>query len=340
MAMMPGATNRLLSNQARQGRMKSYDAACLHTMVGSLAGTDGMFQKNGTVGTESHFGVGGDGTIYQWVDTKYTADANYYGSGHVISIETADHGPEFAAWNTNGDNVPAWTPAQIRAIVKILVWVHKTHGIPLRATTSVIQKGVGYHRQGVPGNGLPSHLMGTKYQWSKYRGKVCPGDRRIAQIPSIVKLAQGDTSTPDTSTEGIFGMSKYSGGKIYRAAQNLVKSNWKTLNVGKGAYSILTCDGEPYLTQVYLTAIGLKPNETIQVRFITASYKKGTTTKNNGYYAKQEQHGSAGGTYISHTQIGKTGKGKGGRSNRLRVQVWTDSKTAKITSIQTKFMKG
>ncbi|WP_240373025.1 N-acetylmuramoyl-L-alanine amidase [Brevibacterium zhoupengii] len=344
MAMMPGATNRLLANQARQGLMKSYDAAVLHTMVGSLAGTDSMFQEGGTVGTESHFGIGEHGEIYQWVDTKYTADANYLGSGHVISIETADYGGSFGRWNTAGDNVPYWNAAQITAIVKILIWVHETHGIPLTATKSVTEKGVGYHAQGVPGNELPNSLRGTKYQWSKYAGKVCPGKKRISQIPEIVRLAQGGAtssgSSPTPKKEGILGMTKYSGGKIYRAVQNLVKNKWRSLYVGKGSMSILTCDGSPYLAQVYLTVTGLKPDETIQVRFITASYKSGTTTKNNGYYAKQEQHGSAGGTYISHTQIGKTGKGKNGRSNRLRVQVWTDSKTAKITSIQTKFMKG
>ncbi|WCE39108.1 N-acetylmuramoyl-L-alanine amidase [Brevibacterium sp. BDJS002] len=339
MAMMPGAVNRLLANQARQGRMKSYDAACLHTMVGSLAGTDGMFQKNGTVGTESHFGVGGDGTIYQWVDTKYTADANYLGSGHVISIETADHGPEFKPWNTRGDNVPAWTPAQIKAIVKILVWVHKTHGIPLRATTSVTQKGVGYHRQGVPGNGLPSHLMGTKYQWSKYRGKVCPGDRRIAQIPGIVKQAEtGTTST--TEPKGILGMSKYIYSKPYKAIQKLAHAKWQTLWVGRGATSILTFDGSSFMSEASLVVSGLKPGESLQVRFFIASYEKGTKTKHVGYYSKQEFVGTTGGTYVVASQIGKRGKGRGGRSERLRAQVWTNSKTAKITSVTTRTLKG
>ena len=342
MAMMPGAVNKLLANQARQGLMKSYQGVCLHTMVGSLAGTDSMFQKDGTVGTESHFGVGEDGEIYQWVDTKYTADANYLGSGHVISIETADYGGSFGRWNTAGDNVPYWNAAQIVSIVEIIVWACKTHDIPIQQMKTVRDRGIGYHAMGVPGNELPHSLKGTRYQWSKYAGKVCPGKKRISQIPEIVRLAQDGTTTSGSASkkEGILGMTKYSGGKIYKTVQQLVKNKWKSLYIGKGAMSILTCDGNPYLAQVYLTVTGLKPDETIQVRFITASYKKGTTTKNNGYYAKQEQHGSAGGTYISQTQIGKTGKGKNGRSNRLRVQVWTDSKTAKITSIQTKFLKG
>lgn len=344
MAMMPGAVNRLLANQSRQGLMKSYQGVCLHTMVGSLAGTDSMFQKDGTVGTESHFGVGENGEIYQWVDTKYTADANYLGSGHVISIETADYGGSFGRWNTSGDNVPYWNAAQIVSIVKIIVWACKTHDIPIQQMKTVRDRGIGYHAMGVPGNELPNSLRGTRYQWSKYAGKVCPGKKRISQIPEIVRLAQGGAASSGTAPapkkEGILGMTKYSGGKIYKAVQALTRGKWKSLFIGKGSMSILTCDGSPYLAQVYLTVTGLKPEETIQVRFITASYKKGTTTKNNGYYAKQEQHGSDGGTYISHTQIGKTSKGKNGRSNRLRVQVWTDSKTAKITSIQTKFLKG
>ncbi|ASZ73349.1 lysin A [Brevibacterium phage LuckyBarnes] len=342
MALMPGATKRLLANQARQGRMKSYDAAVLHTMVGSLAGTDSMFQQGGTVGTESHFGIGEHGEIYQWVDTAYTADANYLGSAHVISIETADYGGSFGRWDTSGDNVPYWNSAQIAAIVKVLVWIHKTHGIPLRATKSVTERGVGYHAQGVPNNGLPSRLRGTKYQWSKYPGKVCPGKKRISQIPGIVKLAQGGSTPTPTPAEpkGILGMSKYTYTKAYRAIQKLAYTKWKTLRVGKGATSILTFDGSSFLAETSLTVTGLKPGETLQLRYIIASYKKGTKTKIVGYYDKQEFLGTTGGTYIKTSQLGRRGKGKGGRSERLRLQVWTNSKTAKITSVTNRTMKG
>lgn len=342
MALMPGATNRLLANQSRQGRMKSYDAAVLHTMVGSLAGTDSMFQQGGTVGTESHFGIGEHGEIYQWVDTAYTADANYLGSAHVISIETADYGGSFGRWNTSGDNVPYWNSAQIAAIVKVLVWVHKTHGIPLRATKSVTERGVGYHAQGVPNNGLPSRLRGTKYQWSKYPGKVCPGKKRISQIPEIVRLAQGGTvpdSVPKPKKEGILGMSNYSS-TVLNAVQRLTRNKFTTLKTSKGAHSIITHTGDPFLSEVQVTLSGLKPGETAQLRFINASYKKGTKTKNYEYYRKSEFLGTTGNTYISHVQLGQQPKGTGGRANHLRVQLWTNSKTAKVTSIATKTLKG
>ena len=58
-------------------------------------------ERRGYQGTESHFGVGGrwggdakaglDGTVWQWQDLLYTADANLDGAWDVISIETADN---------------------------------------------------------------------------------------------------------------------------------------------------------------------------------------------------------------------------------------------------------
>lgn len=344
MAMMPGATNRLLANQPRQGLMKSYQGISLHTMVGSLAGTDSMFQKDGTVGTESHFGVGEYGEIYQWMDTKYTADANYLGSGYVISIETADYGGSFGRWNTSGDNVPYWNAKQIVAIVKIIVWACKTHNIPIRMMSNSRDVGIGYHAMGVPGNELPNKYKGTRYQWSKYAGKVCPGKNRISQVPEIVRLAKGGSTTPTTpkpaQPKGILGMSKYIYSKAYKAVQKLITHKWKTLSVGKGATSILTFDGAPFLSEVSLTVTGLKPTETLQLRYFIASYKKGTKTKTAGYYSKQEFLGTTGGTYIVASQLGKRGQGTAGRSERLRIQVWTNSKTAKITSVTTRTLKG
>ncbi|WP_432789231.1 N-acetylmuramoyl-L-alanine amidase [Brevibacterium sp. K11IcPPYGO002] len=321
--------------------MKSYQGVCLHTMVGSLAGTDSMFQKDGTVGTESHFGVGEHGEIYQWVDTKYTADANYLGSGHVISIETADYGGSFGRWNTRGDNVPYWNAKQIAAIVKIIVWACKTHDIPIRMMANSRDRGIGYHAMGVPGNELPSKYKGTRYQWSKYAGKVCPGRKRISQVPGIVKLAQTGSTTPATSSEGILGMSKYSGGKHYAGQQKLTYNKWEHVHLNsQGDVSILTCNGHPFMAQTGITVEGLKPGESIQFRYIISSYKKGTKTKITDRYPKQEFVGTSGGTYMAPTQIGGKGKGGGGRSNRLRLLVWTNSRTAKITSIHPKSMKG
>ena len=199
MARMPGAIWKpLAANWASQPRMRAYDIFCLHTMVGSLVGTDGYFKVGngaGYGGTESHFGVGPDGTIYQWQDTDFQADANGNGNHHIISSENADTGAPFPAWG--GSNVPAFTPQQVEANARIAAWLNDVHGIPLDLIPDAKpgRRGIGWHRQGVPG-----YMAAGAEKWSSAPGKVCPGDRRIAQAPAISTRAKqirsGALATP------------------------------------------------------------------------------------------------------------------------------------------------
>jgi len=192
MARMPGAVWRPIAH--RGSRMAAHDILCWHTMVGSLNGTDSYFRSNAPGGPSSHFGVGHDGTIYQWVDTDLRAAANLNGNHHIISVETADVGTGFPRWNLNdGGAVPAWTAAQVEANAKIAAWVHKTHGIPLALIpdSKPGRRGNGYHRQGVPG-----YMVSGGERWSNAVGKVCPGSRRIAQIPQIIARAKQLAGSP------------------------------------------------------------------------------------------------------------------------------------------------
>ena len=63
------------------------DHITLHIMVGRLVGTDSVFQSPG--GASAHYGIGGDGTIHQYVDENNGAwsDANYASNNSTISIE-------------------------------------------------------------------------------------------------------------------------------------------------------------------------------------------------------------------------------------------------------------
>lgn len=192
MARMPGAVWKpLASNYASQGAIRSFDLICIHTMVGSLTGTDSYFRSGngaGFAGTESHFGTGPFGEITQWQDTAYRADANLDGNYHILSIENADVGAGYPKWNlNNGAEVPAFTELQCEAIAKILAWAYKTHGIPLVLVpdSKPGRRGVCYHAQGVD----PGRVAGGE-KWSSAYGKVCPGARRIAQIPGIIKRAR------------------------------------------------------------------------------------------------------------------------------------------------------
>jgi|tagenome__1003787_1003787.scaffolds.fasta_scaffold20778898_2 hypothetical protein len=206
MARMPGAAwQPLATNWAAQPRMTAHDIICIHTMVGGLIGTDSYFRQGnglGYAGTESHFGTGGYGEKVQWQDTAYQAEANLNGNWHVLSIENADMGPGFPAWNINdASQVPAFTQPQIEANAEILAWAsskeaHKDcppswlcHqvGIPLELIPDAKpgRRGIAYHRQGVPG-----YMVAGAEQWSTSNRKSCPGDRRIAQIPQIITRAK------------------------------------------------------------------------------------------------------------------------------------------------------
>lgn len=182
MALMPGAIWRPMPGSSTT-RISAYDIFCMHTMVGSLDGTDNYFRTS-AAGTNSHFGVGGDGTIYQWVDTAYRSGANFNGNYHIISAETADMGAPFGPWG--GSDVPAWTDAQIAALGRIAAWVNATHGIPLTQISDSRpgRRGVAYHRLGVPG-----YMVAGGEQWSTKAYKACPGDRRISQVPALIQLA-------------------------------------------------------------------------------------------------------------------------------------------------------
>jgi hypothetical protein len=179
MATYPNAEWRPLAAGSPGATMDAHDIVCVHTMVGTLGGTESMFRQNGWTGTESHFGVGGpadgalDGTVYQWVDTDDQADANLQGNHRLISIETSD----------GGDETNPWSDAQLDAITGIIVWACQTYAIPaaLVADSTPGQRGIGYHRQGID----PWRVAGGE-RWSSSNGKVCPGDVRIGQLVDVV----------------------------------------------------------------------------------------------------------------------------------------------------------
>ena len=187
----PHATWDPLSNTQTQPRMDRHDIVCLHTMAGTFAGTNIMFHEKGFGGTESHFGIAGSGLARQWQDLDFTADANNEGNHRVISIETADKGEDFPRWV--GSDVPPWTPAQLDKIVAIVGWCCDRYGIPrtLIPDTMPHRRGIGYHRQGIPGNFLPpySGKTGPGELWTVLPGgfgKPCPGTNRIRQIETII----------------------------------------------------------------------------------------------------------------------------------------------------------
>lgn len=127
--------------------------AILHVAVSELPSLYHIFRNRN--GIESHFYVRRDGTVEQYRDTDFEADANYKANPRAISIETQGMG--------DGE----WTPAQLASIKELLLWLHRAEGIPLRKAPRWDAPGVGYHT-----------LYG---QWHPV-AKSCPGPDRIKQF--------------------------------------------------------------------------------------------------------------------------------------------------------------
>lgn len=169
------------------GLIDHYDIVCVHTIVGKAPAH------------AAHFSTNADGKIFQSRDTKFASAANAQGNPRIIAIENEDRGPDFGNWNINdGRAVPAFTKKQIEAIAQICAWAHKKHGIPLVAcpNSKPGSRGIAYHRQGIgPNNFLakgfdfPGLVAGGEV-WSGDPHKVCPGDRRISQLPTIIARAR------------------------------------------------------------------------------------------------------------------------------------------------------
>ncbi|GGV73653.1 hypothetical protein GCM10010294_36080 [Streptomyces griseoloalbus] len=134
-----------------------------------------FWNERGVV-TESHFGVGYDGAVGQFVDTNVRADANASANSRAISVESA----------ANTENSDPWTPHQLDTLVGIMVWAHRTHGIPARICRSDTDPGFGIHR-----------MFRT---WS-LGGTECPGNARAKQFtdtlfPRFLGAALGNVPAP------------------------------------------------------------------------------------------------------------------------------------------------
>lgn len=135
---------------------------------------------------ESHFGLDFDGSIGQFIGTETRADACFKanrrpdGTG-AVSVETAS--------NTKASD--PWTPAQVEQLIRLGVWLHERHGIPLRVCRTAADPGFGYHR--------------LHADWAD-GGTDCPGDARVEQFkevvfPGIVARANGQTTPPPTDED-------------------------------------------------------------------------------------------------------------------------------------------
>lgn len=179
----PGADYRQLSGKSTS--LLTPLVINIHTMVGTLAGSEAWFTPTGR--PYSHFGVGGSGAVRQWQDLRYRAASDLSGNAFCISIECEDSSILFSKWT--GSDVPAFTAKQYAALDNLIDWLCTRFAISRRLLKNSCERnGISYHRLGID----PWREPDCTYFSSK-TGKVCPGERRIAQIRSLVL---GEASVP------------------------------------------------------------------------------------------------------------------------------------------------
>ena len=158
----PFATQHILNVNFNVGGMPAHQGLVLHIMDGTLTGTDAWFH-NPHSQASSHFGVGKNGVLIQWVDTNNKAWTEASGNPYWVSVECEGHG---------GDSL---TPQQIATIAKLYEWLESVYHFGFGETSNVNGGGLGHHSMG--GMAWGGHLE-------------CPGTNVIAQKPLILTASQ------------------------------------------------------------------------------------------------------------------------------------------------------
>ena len=191
MAIYPGAKVTLLSRKyAGYNALVAHNRMNLHVAVSLASTLFGYFNR--PYRPSSHMYVLKNGRAIQYVDSSRAAEADLEGNDATFSVET--QGGLF-----NAQSEP-WTAAQVETLADLYAWHHKTHGTPMRLATDsklgASSKGLSWHRLGIDGNFPSTGILRGRLQrgggmrYSNSRGKVCPGDAKIRQIPGILARAK------------------------------------------------------------------------------------------------------------------------------------------------------
>jgi len=176
MAWYPGATRMELQPESDSQPAIRPTQFILHSIAAPWTARRMYEYWRDSTNLDSHFGLGYAGDLGQYLGTETRADANYKanlrpdGTG-AVSIETA----------SNLQHTDPWTDEQVEQLIRLGVWLHMQHEIPLRICRTASDPGFGYHR--------------LHADWA-VSGTACPGDARVAQFrevvfPGIVARATG-----------------------------------------------------------------------------------------------------------------------------------------------------
>ncbi|MFI6861793.1 N-acetylmuramoyl-L-alanine amidase [Streptomyces sp. NPDC050421] len=182
MAWYPGAVKMELQPESDSQPAIKPTQFILHSIVGPWSPQRTYEYWRDSTNLESHFGLGYDGHLGQYIGTQTRADATGAanrradGTG-AVSLESA----------SNLQASDPWTDEQVETIIRLGVWLHETHDIPLRICRTASDPGYGYHR--------------LHDAWNP-DDHSCPGPARVRQFhnvifPGIVARANGAPSSEE-----------------------------------------------------------------------------------------------------------------------------------------------
>lgn len=180
MALYPHAKKRLIPAGSNDPSIIVV-GAILHVDAGNAPSLYDYFAHR-SGGIESHFHIPKEGATEQYRDTAYEADANYKANSF-----TGQDGKRygFVSIETQGYGAGEWNAHQLDEIKRLLTWLSKKHGFPLRVAPGPFSPGVGYHT-----------LFGAPSLWTPV-AKSCPGPDRIRQFNDVLVpwMKGGDPKT-------------------------------------------------------------------------------------------------------------------------------------------------
>lgn len=177
MAWYPAATRMELPENRTQAKIVPTQVG-FHSIAAPWSPKRTFEYWRDSTNLESHFGLGFDGSLAQYISSEVRADANNKANVRMISLESA----------SNLDHTDPWTIEQLYKLIDVGVWAVVTHGIPARKPERWDASGIGYHRL------FPEWSVG---------GTACPGDARVDQfnkevLPEIQRHTGNGGGTPPT----------------------------------------------------------------------------------------------------------------------------------------------
>jgi hypothetical protein len=119
--------------------------------------------------------------FWQYIDLDVQCWSDSWGNGTLPAAES--HGGLGTAEQVNAE---PWTANQIEAAATIYAYLHQTEGAPLQVMPNSLagSTGLACHRFGID----PWRVAGGE-SWTSSRGKLCPGDAKVAQLPAVLARA-------------------------------------------------------------------------------------------------------------------------------------------------------